>query len=202
MYAASDFDMRHVMNANAIFKLPIGQGEPLMGKIGKFTNLFVGGWQVAGIFRSNSGLPISAPKESSRWTTNWTIPSYATQTEGFQPCPIRGGSLFGCNSLEAFQSFRNAYPGETGDRNIFRLPGYWVLDLGVGKTFDLPREGHQLQFRWEVFNLTNTQKMGGIVNYAVNRDPQNATQTPANWANFTSIQGSPRSMQFVLRYFF
>ena len=200
-YAASDFDMRHIVNANAIFKLPIGRGEAIFGKINKYANLFLGGWQLTGIFRYNSGLPISAPRDTA-WATNWTIESYTTRTANIRTCPTRGGSLFGCNSLEAYRSFRNAYPGETGERNVFRLPSFWVLDMGLGKTFDLPWENHKLQFRWEVFNVANTQKMGNVTGYEVELDPQNAAQVPTNFANFTAIQGTPRSMQFVLRYSF
>jgi hypothetical protein len=87
---------------------------------------------------------------------------------------------------------------------FFACQGFWAIDLGFGKTFDLPWENHRFQFRWEVFNLANTQKMGGIKpeDYTVGLDPQNAAQSPANWANFTAIQGSPRNMQFVLRYSF
>jgi hypothetical protein len=202
LYAPSDFDMRHNINANAIVKLPFGHGEPIFGGINKFANLILGGWQLSGIFRYNSGLPISAPREVNRWTTNWVIASYAVRTADIRSCPTRGGSLFGCNTLEAYNSFRNAYPGESGERNVFRLPGYWVLDMGLGKTFDLPWENHRLQFRWEAFNVANSQKMGNVVGYTVDLDPQNASQPPANFANFTNIQGSPRSMQFVLRYSF
>jgi len=203
MYAASDFDMRHIVNANAIVKLPVGRGEPIFGNINKFANLFLGSWQLAGIFRYNSGLPISAPTDNGG-ATNLTVNSYTTRTADIQTCPTRGGSLFGCNTLEAYRSFRNAYPGETGERNIFRLPGYWTVDLGLGKIFDLPWEDHRFQFRWEVFNLANTQKMGSLstADYKVGLDPQNAAQAPANWSNFTAIQGNPRSMQFVLRYSF
>lgn len=202
LYAPSNFDMRHIVNANAIFKLPVGRGEPILGSINRFANLIIGGWQLSGIFRYNSGLPISAPSEDGRWTTNWSRLSYATRTGDIQTCPTRGGSLFGCNTLEAYNSFRNAYPGESGERNVFRLPGYWVLDMGLGKTFDLPWEGHKFQVRWEVFNVANTQKMGNVSGSSIELDPQNAAQAPANFGSFTTIQGQPRSMQFVLRYSF
>jgi hypothetical protein len=201
-YAPSDFDMRHIVNANAIIKLPFGRGEPIFTDISKFTDLILGGWQLSGIFRYNSGSPISVPSERNRWTTNWVITSWATRTADVQTCPTRGGALFGCNTLEAYRSFRNAYPGETGERNVFRLPGYWVLDMGLGKSFDMPWEGHIFQVRWEVFNVANTQKMRGVANYLIGLDPQNAAQALPNWSNFTSIQGAPRSMQFVLRYSF
>ncbi len=158
---------------------------------------------MTGIFRYNSGLPISSPTDS-RLATNRSNRSYATRTADIQTCPTRGGGLFGCNTSEAYRSFRNAYPGETGERNVFRLPGYWAVDAGLGKSFDLPWENHKFQLRWEVFNLGNTQKMGGIRNddYTVGINPQNAAQVPTNFANFTAIQGQPRSIQVVLRYSF
>ncbi len=203
MSAASDFDMRHIVNANAIFKLPIGRGEMFFGNVNKYANLLLGGWQLTGIFRYNSGLPISTPTDDGR-ATSWNAGSYTTRIAAVQTCPTRGGSLFGCNAGQAYRSFRNAYPGETGERNIFRLPSFWAVDLGIGKIFGLPWESHKLQFRWEVFNLTNTKKMGSInrADYAVGLDPQTAGQAPPNWSNFTDIQGSPRSMQFILRYSF
>jgi len=201
MYAASDFDMRHIVNANGVLRLPFGRGEPIFAGAGRFADLLVGGWQLTGIFRYNSGLPISAPLDSG-WATNWSVRSYTTRTADIKACPTRGGSLFGCNPDESYRGFRNAYPGETGERNVLRLPSYWVLDIGAGKTFDLPWERHKLQFRWEIFNLANAQKMGVVANYVVEPNPQSATQAPANFASFTSIQGQPRSMQFVLRYSF
>ena len=200
-HAASDFDTRQIINANAIFKLPIGHGELFFSNAGKYADLLLGGWQLTGIFRYNSGVPISAPTDYA-WATNWSVESYTTRSANVKTCPTRGGSLFGCNSLEAYHSFRNAYPGETGERSVFRLPGYSVIDMGLGKTFDLPREGHKLQCRWKVFKLSNMQKMGDVTGYRVDSNPQNATQTSTNFANFTSIQGQPRSMQFVLRYSF
>jgi hypothetical protein len=163
---------------------------------------------LTGIFRYNSGKPISAPYDDARWATNWNVQSYSTRINGVQPCPTRGGKLFGCNTNEAYRSFRNAYPGETGDRNVFRLPGYWVLDMGLGKTFNMPwSENQKLQFRWEAFNVTNTQHMGAIdtsrSGYGIGLDVANSEdEAPRNWSNFTEIQGDRRIMQFVLRYSF
>jgi hypothetical protein len=119
--------------------------------------------------------------------------------------------LFGCNTVYAFQHFRNAYPGETGERNVFRVPGYVDLDMGLGKTFHLNGlsaripESHELQFRWEVFNVTNTQKMGAFdpsrSGFGIPLDP-NLNQPPSNFSNFTNIQGAPRVMQITARYSF
>jgi hypothetical protein len=114
--------------------------------------------------------------------------------------------LFGCNTQEAYDSFRNARPGETGDRNVFRVPGYVDLDLGLGKSFSMPwSERHKLQIRVEAFNVTNTQRLGqyntGRSGFGVNLKPSTA-KPPTVWSNFTAIQGSPRVMQFGFRYEF
>jgi hypothetical protein len=50
--------------------------------------------------------------------------------------------------------------GETGDRNPLRFPGFVSLDMALSKSFTMPwNEHHKLQFRWEVFNVTNTQRL-------------------------------------------
>lgn len=208
MYALSDFDMKHIINMNAIWQLPFGRGRAWFGGIGKAADLLIGGWQMTGIFRYNSGRPISAPYDDARWATNWNVQSYGTRIADVSPCPVRGGAYFGCNTTQAYRSFRNARPGETGERNVFRLPGFWTLDMGLGKAFNMPwSEGHKLQFRWEVFNVANYQAMGSIdtsrSGYGIPLDPaRRAANPPSNFSQFTGIQGNPRSMQYVLRYSF
>jgi hypothetical protein len=82
------------------------------------------------------------------------------------------------------------------------MPGYVSLDMGVAKSFKMPwGEKHNIQFRAEVFNVTNTQRFGATANEQLEVDPQ--ANTPASdWWNFTAIQGSFRVMQFGLRYSF
>ena len=115
-YAESDFDIRHIINANAVWELPFGRGRNFFGNVNKVADALIGGWQMTGIFRWNSGLPISTPFDNARWATNWNAQSNSVRTDGsIQPCPVRGGRLFDCNLLEAYRSFRNPFPGETGD---------------------------------------------------------------------------------------
>ena len=210
-YSVSDFDTRHIINANAVWEIPIGRGRSLFSDMGKVGNAILGGWQLSGIFRWNSGLPISAPYDDARWATNWNAQSNTVRIRPIQTCPERGGRLFGCNTVEAYTSFRNARAGETGDRNIMRLPGYVNLDMGLGKTFGLPwGENHKLQVRFEAFNVTNTQRMGAVDSsrsgYGLALDPQASVSEigdlPSNWSNFIGIQGQPRVMQLGIRYSF
>src|SRR5436305_11892245 len=78
-YANSDFDVRHLINANAIWELPVGRGHWLLRDSNKVVNGILGGWQLSGIFRWNSGLPIFSPYDDARWATNWNVQSSAVR---------------------------------------------------------------------------------------------------------------------------
>jgi hypothetical protein len=121
------------------------------------------------------------------------------------------------NPLAALLSLRDPRPGEAGDRNVFRNPGYFSLDSGLHKTFKLPWEGHTVTFIWEVFNLTNTQRLtapGGFSVSAVDPFLQGQfglpaiTTAPADFGKFTQTQTplgenkAGRVMQFAFRYQF
>jgi hypothetical protein len=224
MYSNSDFDIRHQINVNAVWQLPFGHGRTMFADVGKFANGFIGSWQLSGIFRWNTGLPVgfyngtTGVFDDARWATNWEVQSNAVRTSNFEACPTRPvdgtPKLFGCNEQFAFTNFRNPYPGETGERNVFRVPGYYNIDLGLGKSFHLNGltakipESHELQFRWEVFNVFNHQSMGAFdgsrSGFGIPLDP-NQGNPPDNFSNFTAVQGGDlgrRVTQFLLRYSF
>ena len=208
-YATSDFDTKQSINASGIWQLPFGKGHAIMGNAHPAVDALLGGWQISSIFRWNTGLPWSGPADDSRWATNFNVTSGATPTRRVHACPTRPTNgtpkLFGCADLNAtYQSFRNAYPGEIGPRNTYRLPGYVDLDLGLGKTWKMPwHEGHALQIRWDVFNVTNTQRLTAPIDVSIKRDPALRNLSPPDdWSNFTQIQGQPRVMQVGARYSF
>jgi hypothetical protein len=203
--AVSDFDVRHIINANAVWQLPFGRGKRFLDTSNGVVDAFIGGWQLASIFRWNSGLPVETPLDFGGWPTNWNRRNYVTRIRPVEADPNRGGTtpanLFG-DPQAAFQSFRSGRPGERGDRNIFRAPGFVTLDIGLSKSWQMPwSENHKLQFRWETFNVTNTQRLTGVDGFTMGVDPFARTAN-ATFGNFTAIQGTPRVMQFGLRYSF
>ncbi|MGI8743087.1 MAG: carboxypeptidase regulatory-like domain-containing protein [Bryobacteraceae bacterium] len=207
-YVSSDFDLRHQININSLYQLPFGRGRLVAGNASGVLEALIGGWQLMNIFRWNTGGPFGTPYDVDHWATNWETQSYSTLTRPLSPDGCQSKSpvpaFFGNCLTYAYQSFRNAYPGETGMRNYFRFPNFINLDLGLGKTWKMPyKEGHQLQLRGEVFNLTNTQPFQnpnfGI--YNVVEDP-NLNTPPPNWTKFNTVQNVGRVMQFGLRYSF
>jgi hypothetical protein len=205
--AVSDFDVRHVVNANVIWQLPFGQGRTFLSESRGLINGIMGGWQLSGIFRWNSGLPVEVPLDFGGWPTNWNRRSFTTRIREISASPTRGtdeahpANLFS-DPTAAYQSFRSGRPGERGDRNVFRYPGFVVVDMGLAKSFAMPwSENHKLQFRWEVFNVTNTQRLIDVDGFVQGLDPFNSP-APPSFGNFLRIQGSPRVMQVGLRYSF
>jgi hypothetical protein len=82
------------------------------------------------------------------------------------------------------------------------------LDFGLAKTLTMPwSERHQLQLRWDVFNVANSQPFGAIdtsrTGIGIARDPAlRNSNPPPNWSNFRQIQGQPRVFQVGARYSF
>src|SRR5215471_21326904 len=220
-YASSDFDIRHIINANWLYGLPFGRGKMFFGGANKWVHGIIGGWQLNGIFRWNSGLPVGSPFGSGRWPTNWEISSFMVRTQDVsttQDKNAKGGPNLFADPLAAFTSWRDAMPGEGGDRNVLRLPGYFDIDAGLYKTFHIT-ERHSLTLRWETYNVTNTQRLTSPSGFGINPiDPFlqgqfrlgaiTANNLPATFGVLSSTQKplgeskAGRIMQFAIRWQF
>jgi hypothetical protein len=82
MRGVSDYDVRHVVSALFVAELPFGRGALFCRNANKFVDAVVGGWQLSGIWRQSSGLPVSV-SNGSFWPTNWSAAGFATQTGPF-----------------------------------------------------------------------------------------------------------------------
>jgi len=207
--ASSDFDVRHLINANFVWEIPFGKGRKFFSNAGKVFNAILGGWQLTGIYRWNTGFPMGDPYDDGRWATNWNVQSNlvslqrVTTTVTDQPCSDGSGNL--CPNLfadptAAYRSYRNPKPGEYGDRNVLREPNFIVLDLGLYKSFNFG-EKHKVTFRTEAFNVTNTQRLTGSGFYPAGVDPFLGSPS-SDFGSLTAIQGTPRVLQFAIRWDF
>lgn len=210
--SVSDFDIQHIINSSWLLTLPFGHGQKYLSGSHGAVDAILGGWSLNGVFRWNSGLAQTGPFEASRWATNWNFPSNAVRIRDPRPDPNKGvdgrAPNFFSDPEFAYQSFRDAFAGEVGDRNTYRSPSFVTVDFGLFKSFRMPySEGHRVTFRWEVFNATNTQRLGRWTgdrsSFATAPDPQIGTPAPT-FGNITAIHtfARPREMQFGLRYDF
>jgi hypothetical protein len=149
-YSFSDYDVRHQINANWIWDLPIGDG-PLLG-----------GWSLSGLARWTSGFPFNVFNCRSCWTTNWNLQGNAElATPGLlPPTATTLGVVDGRPSPfedpeQALGFFRNALPGEVGIRNLLRGDGFFSIDLSLSKAIPIGDRA-RIRFRADVFNVTNT----------------------------------------------
>jgi hypothetical protein len=80
-------------------------------------------------------------------------------------------------------------------RNVFRGPAVFNMDVSMFKSIPLPREGMNLQLRFEAFNIFNVQ------NYDV---PSGTNLSNANPGRITTLAAgtTPRQLQFGVRFVF
>ncbi|HUO14982.1 MAG TPA: TonB-dependent receptor [Verrucomicrobiae bacterium] len=199
----SDFNNRHQLNGNLVYRLPFGKGQMLAGNAGSLLNEFIGGWNVSGVFRWTSGFPITVDNGPD-WATDWNIEGDA---EPNGPLPkvtnpknlVVNGTYVGpamfSNPDAAIAAFRPEWPGESGVRNNVIGQGMFDIDTGVSKSFPLG-ESRSLEFTWQAFNALNS------VRYDVRTAQPSLGFSDTQFGAYTSTITTPRFMQFALRFAF
>jgi hypothetical protein len=125
-----------------------------------------GGWQIGGLLSLLTGLPVSHTINVNNqnlggavrgdWVRNPNLPaSERTIDRWFDTAFVVPSA-----------------PGAIGNagRNLIIGPGRKNVDVMVARNFRLPLEGHQIQFRFESFNFTNTPNFGGPPPQSVSAD--------------------------------
>jgi hypothetical protein len=211
-YSFSDFDIRHQINMNWIYEFPVGRGRAIGANMNGFLDAILGGWEISGIVRANSGLPANFIN-ARVWPTNWDLqgnPTCGSRTTNTNVarCPATQNvssathsgvtqsspNMFG-DPDTAFDGFRFTLPGQRGERNVIRGDNYVNFDFGLAKRFNMPWEGHSLLLRWEAFNAFNQVYFDTAYLSA-------SIGTKSTFGNYTDVLGGPRRMQISLRYSF
>jgi hypothetical protein len=194
----SDFDTRHLVTADAVVELPFGKGRHFLPTASRWLDAVIGGWQVTTLISLRTGTPLNV-LDSGVYNVNYETSSYSILAPGSQ-MPVNhfafdnngNPSIF--TNTSAVNAFVGSYPGAAGTRGIVRGPGFFNTDLAIGKTFQLPKEGHRVQVRGEAFNAFNH------VNFA---NPSSVSlANPTTFGEITSTANNARVMQFALRYEF
>ena len=188
----SVYDRPQRLTGNVVYQLPFFQEQK------GFLGHALGGFQLNGFFTLQSGAPFTP--------LNGSDPARALSgIDGLVGNAIRPNlnstlDLSSMNVIELraaggaslFTPITGAQRVGNAGRNILRADGIQNIDFGILKNTRL-FENHQLQFRADMFNATNTRNFG----------IPNATVTAgANFLNQWATDGGRRRIILGLRYMF
>jgi hypothetical protein len=195
--ARGDFDRPHRVVVSYSYDLPVPDGS-------FWNNQFFKGWSVSGIVTYQSGLPFSITDSTSGGafgqtgggTASWsglctnlsTVYTSGSRTDELahylNPMCFKTASLVpnGTASATGF-----------GDipRNAFRGPMQQNWDLSLIKNIRI-KEGHELRFRMDAFNLWNHPVFGFPTSVNIG--------TPSTFGQITTTVVPARLIQFGLNY--
>jgi len=168
----------------------------------------LGGWEVSGVLTLQSGLPFTPVDSAGGSAYSFSSPNLATPTfaSGFS-CANANASGGTESRLGHWVNPAAFVPdpviplsnGQSGDatdlgnvsRNCFTGPPQKNMDFTIGKSFKLT-ERQSLRFRADFFNLTNHPSFA---------NPSAADiEAPSSFTQITSVVGTPRLIQFSLKW--
>jgi hypothetical protein len=211
--ALADFDRTHNLKIYGIFQLPFGKGQP-WAQNGVAHHL-LGGWQISPVISRLSGLPLTVGAGGSlnavgssqtadlvgKFHITNGRPPRTGQTCTDASCSYFDQSAFAapwiCTPADAAKGkctvLNPEHYGNT-NRNEFRGPGYFQMDLSLARNFKLT-ERFTLQARADAFSLTNTPHFANP-NLGCSADATNQGPVPASGglcttgSNFGVITGT------------
>ena len=187
------FSSKHSLSLSGSYELPVGKGRNVGTDWSGVTDALLGGWNVSAIVSVRSGLPGTT-------TAGWG-PGSSLQNSGFSferpdrvagVDPLTGDSGWdGYLNIGAFQPAALGTFGNSGI-GIWEGPGYWNVDLGVDKNFNLGGSRF-LTLRIEAFNVFNHSNKGMPV-----RDITNTAQ----FGQILSTANAARVLEFAAKFQF
>ncbi|MEO8662241.1 MAG: TonB-dependent receptor [Bryobacteraceae bacterium] len=180
-YGNNLYDVRHSVNATALYELPIGQGKAV--RLSGAADKILGGWEVGGVVNYRTGVPIDLritradvvyqdTRDGKIYTspvvTNghvWTQAVINTPGGGASRGVRRPDAVAGVSPYITGQdkriylnpaAFMIPSPGSFGNlgRNAYVGPSLSQLDFTVHKRINFT-ERVNLEFRGEIYNLFN-----------------------------------------------
>jgi len=196
--ALSDFDRPHRLVVSYDYDLPFFAG------VRGVRGAFLSHWSISGITTFQSGLPMRVT--DSAGATAYGIPTPNIATPSLAPGSTLAGALSSGSIEQRIDGYFNpqafipapvvGIDGSTGygslGRNVFRGPFQQNWDTSIGKTWTVA-EGQILKFSADMFNVWNHP--------VFDKPSITDIENPA-FGRITNTLGTPRLMQFSLRYAF
>jgi hypothetical protein len=153
--ALADHDIPHNFQLAFVYELPFGAGKKWATE--GMSKTILGNWQVNGVFAAYSGRPfnLTASGSSLNMPGNAQTPDQVKDNVEILGNVGGDGTYF---DTSAFARVTQVRFGNVG-RNSMRGPGVVNMDASLFRTFRLTQQVN-MQFRAEVFNLSNTPHFG------------------------------------------
>jgi Carboxypeptidase regulatory-like domain/TonB-dependent Receptor Plug Domain/TonB dependent receptor len=189
--SVAGFDLTHVLSASWVYELPIGRGRKFSTG-SRVADYVVGNWQLNGILTFTSGLPYDVGASGDIANTGMA----GCCTYGYERLNPVG------NPTPANQSPSNwlnksafvappPYTFGTLGRNALRADWFKNGDLSIFRQFPFT-ESKRLEFRFEMFNFTNTPTWG---------IPDQTFSDPT-FGQVLTTRSIERQLQFALKLYF
>lgn len=155
-YGYQDFDRRHVLAVNYIYKLPFFRSQK--GAAGRL----LGGWQVSGITRYQSGRRLNVTAGTSSAIFGDTVTLRASLVPGQDPNAEPEGGRTDARWLNT-AAFTRPGTNQLGNapRNVAVGPSFFATDVALTKGVKLSGR-LRTQLRLEAFNVFNTKNARSI----------------------------------------
>jgi len=185
-------DLPQIFSAAWVYTLPFGKGGKLSSG-SPVVNALIGGWNLNGVLSLNSGtaFDVGSGKDIAE-TGNYNYGNgygYERANLVGNPYPANKGPAEWIN-VAAFQTPALATFGNLG-RDSLRSDWNKNLDLSLFRQFPIT-ERFRLEFRFEMFNATNTPV------WAI---PVSSLEAP-NFGAVTHTANVPRQLQFALKLYY
>jgi hypothetical protein len=190
-WANASYDQPNVTTLDFVYMLPkIANANP-------FTKIALNGWELSGMFRAQSGMPINI-------TTNGNLDGVnaGSQYPNLVGDPYAKNNSFQWLNQAAFQRPADGQYGTLG-RNGLRMPGLWNIDASIMKNFAIT-ETMKVTFRCEAFNLFNhVQPYDMSTNNTFNGDNplSGISSSDASFGQISKYRDA-RTLQLALRFAF
>jgi len=194
-WAPAGYDQPNVATVDFVYMLPKLKSSNYAAK------LLTNGWELSGMFRAQSGMPINVTSNGNLMGVNLGGTGNSTgQYPNLIGDPYANTNAFQLLNPAAFQRPADGQYG-TMTRNELRLPSIWNLDASIMKNF-LITESVKATLRCEVFNLFNHPQVWGINNSFSGDNPGSGISNSA--ANFGQANAwrDARTLQLALRFAF
>jgi hypothetical protein len=156
----SDFEVTDTINGDFIYELPFGRGKMIAANAPLWANEIIGGWSLSGLPTWHTGDPYTVSSNAFVAGFATLAPATLTGSHGLLKANVQhSGHGEAVNAFSNGVAARDAFTGPTGfnvgRRNDEFGPGYFNIDLGLGKTFPIYEQKVNLNFRTDAFNAFN-----------------------------------------------